>query len=106
MAGTPLLVGALGAVAIAGLAAVSAGAALVESQRLAGAADAAALAGGDALLGWVAGEPCAVASRIAEANRARLSSCRVEGLELVVTVSGTALGLPVERSARAGARRT
>jgi secretion/DNA translocation related TadE-like protein len=106
MAGAPLVVGALSAVAIAGLAAVSAGAALVESQRLAGAADAAALAGGDALLGWVAGEPCAVASRIAEANRAPLASCTVEGLELLVSVSGTALGMPMERSARAGARRS
>lgn len=106
MAGAALAVGVLGAVAIVGLSGVSAGVALVRSQSLAGAADAAALAGGDALLGWVGGEPCAVASRVAEANGARISSCAVEGLELVVTVSGTALGVPIERSARAGARRT
>lgn len=106
MSGAALVVGVLGAVAVVGLSCVSAGVALVESQRLAGAADAAALAGGDALLGWVPGEPCAVASRVAEANRARVSECVVDGLELVVTVSGAALGLPIERAARAGARRT
>lgn len=80
--------------------------AVVESQRLAGAADAAALAGGDALLGWHAEVPCAVASRVVAANRARLAGCRVDGAEIVVTVSGTAAGLPVERASRAGPPRS
>lgn len=106
MAGAPLVVGVLAAVALGGGGAVVAGGALAESQRLAGAADAAALAGGDALLGWHAEAPCAVASRVAAANRARLAACRIEGVEIVVTVSGTAAGLPVERSSRAGPPRS
>lgn len=102
MAGAPLVLGLVAVVAVGGGGAVVAGTALVESQRLAGAADAAALAGGDALLGWLAEPPCAVASRVAAANRTHLAACRVEGLEIVVAVSGTAAGLPVERSSRAG----
>ena len=106
MAGAPLVVGLIAAVAVTGGGAVVAGGALVESQRLAGAADAAALAGGDALLGWHAEPPCAVAARVAAANRARLTACRIEGVEIVVMVSGTAVGVPVERSSRAGPSRS
>lgn len=106
MAGAPLVVGVLAAVAVCGGGAVVAGSALAESQRLAGAADAAALAGGDALLGWIAEPPCAVASRVAAANRARLAGCRVDGVEIVISVSGTAAGLPIERSSRAGPPRS
>ena len=106
MAGAPLIVGVLAAVALCGGGAVVAGSALAESQRLAGAADAAALAGGDALLGWIAEPPCAVASRIATANRAGLTACVIDELEIVVTVAGTAAGLPIERSSRAGPPRS
>ncbi|GAA1686718.1 hypothetical protein GCM10009792_03210 [Microcella alkalica] len=106
MAGAPLVVGLAAAVALSGGGAVAVSVALVESQRISGAADAAALAGADALLGWVAEAPCASAARVAEVNRARLSACRVDGVEIVVTVSGAAAGIPVERSARAGPARS
>lgn len=102
MAGAPLAVALIAAVAIGGTAAVAAGGALSGSQRLAAAADAAALAGGDALLGWVPGAPCAVAARVAAANDAALTACRIEGLEIVVTVSAPVLATTAERSARAG----
>ncbi|KQV26841.1 MULTISPECIES: Rv3654c family TadE-like protein [unclassified Microcella] len=106
MAGAPLVVGLLAVVALGGGGMTLASTALAESQRLAGVADAAALGGGDALLGWVPGPPCAVAERVAEANGAGLSGCRVEGLEIVVSVSGTTAGIPVQRSARAGPPRS
>lgn len=102
MVGAPLVAGLLAVTAASGITVVSASGALVRSQQLAIAVDAAALAGGDVLLGWVAGEPCAVASRVAEANGAALTACRIEGLEVVVTVSATLLGTAVERTARAG----
>ena len=67
-AGTVLIVGLVTVVLIAGLALVTAGVGLARGQQLSGAADAAALAAADVLLGWVAGDPCAAATRVAAAN--------------------------------------
>ncbi|WP_169077226.1 Rv3654c family TadE-like protein [Microcella alkalica] len=106
MAGAVLVVSALVTTASLGVTGVAAATALAESQRLAGVADAAALAGGDAMLGWVSEQPCDAATRVARANGAPLTACSIEGATVVVTVSGAALGLPLQRSARAGAPRT
>ena len=101
-AGTVLVVGLVAVVLAAGLALVGAGVALARGQQLAAAADAAALAAGDVLLGWIPGEPCAAAATRA-AHSARLLDCSSEGLAVTVRVGANILGLAVERSARAGA---
>jgi len=83
-----------------GLAAGSAAA--VSSQRLAGAADAAALAAADTASGAVSGDPCGRAGEIAAASGASLEACAVDGLIATVTVSGPFGALAVTASARAG----
>jgi len=85
-----------------GLAVVGLGGALTLRQRVVAAADAAALAAGDALLGAVAGDPCALAAQVAAAHRVALSSCRLEGAEAVVVASVELLGAPVSAESRAG----
>lgn len=102
-AGTVLVVALVTVVLIVGLTLVTAGVGLARGQRLSAAADAAALAAGDVLLGWVAGEPCGVAARVAAAHDARLLSCDSAGLAVTVRVGASILGIAVERSARAGA---
>ena len=98
-----MLIVALGAVvSIAGLTVLGAADALVRGQQLTAAADAAALAAADVLLGWSPGDPCAVAQRVAEAHSARLNACGSEGLTVLVRVEASILGMPLSRSARAG----
>ncbi|WP_439565668.1 Rv3654c family TadE-like protein [Microcella sp.] len=101
-AGSVLVVALVAVIALAGLTALGGAHALVRGQRLSAAADAAALAAGDALLGWVAGEPCTLAQRVAEAHAVRLAECSSEGLTVLVRVESSILGLIVSRSARAG----
>jgi len=102
-AGSVLVVALVAMVASAGLVVLGAAHALVREQHLTAAADAAALAAGDVLLGWVAGDPCAVAQRVAEAHSARLVECVSEGLTVRVRVEASILAVTVSRSARAGA---
>lgn len=101
-AGSVLVVALVAVVAIAGLTVLGAAHALVRGQQLTAAADAAALAAGDALLGWVAGEPCSLAQRVADAHSVMLAECSNEGLTVLVRVEASILGLMVGRSARAG----
>jgi secretion/DNA translocation related TadE-like protein len=96
------VLGLVAIVATAGLILVGAASALSSAQRVSAAADAAALAAADVMLGWVAGEPCDLAARVARAHRTALHDCRSEGFSMVVTVRMTVLGIVVERSARAG----
>jgi secretion/DNA translocation related TadE-like protein len=102
-AGTALVVGLVAVVVIAGSALVGAGGALVRGQQVTAAADAAALAAADVLLGWAPGDPCAVAERVASAHDVRLSGCAAHGLSVLVRVEASILGVTVSRSARAGA---
>lgn len=102
MAGALLVVGALAAVAVVGAAAVAGAGATARAQQLGHAADAAALAAGDVLIGWSAGEPCAAAERLAAVHGAALRDCRIESSTVIVVVSGPVLGIPIERAARAG----
>ncbi len=101
-AGSVLIVALIAAVAIAGLTLTAAAHGVARSQELDAAADAAALAAGDVLLGWVAGDPCTVAQRVAAAHAARLTECGGEGLTVLVRVEARILGMAIERSARAG----
>ncbi len=101
-AGSALVVGLVAVVAITGFTLLGAGQALVRSQQVVAAADAAALAAADVMLGWAPGDPCAVAERIATAHDVRLTTCAAEGLSVIVRVETSILGLTVSRSARAG----
>ena len=76
--------------------------ALVAKQRVAGAADAAALAAADVAIGIVPGVPCEQASVVARANGAALSGCRQDGAIVTVRASMIVLGLPVAALATAG----
>lgn len=71
----------------------------VAQARAASAADLAAVSAADALA--AGGDPCPVASNIASANGASLTSCTVDGQDVVVSVE-----LPAGRfgTARAAAR--
>ena len=100
-AGSVLIVALIAIVSIAGLTVLGGAHALVRGQQLSAAADAAALAAGDALLGWVTGEPCELARRVAEAHAVRLVDCSNEGLTVLVRVDASILGMVIARSARA-----
>ena len=104
-AGTVLALAIVAATTIATIAVLGVAAALAVRHRAATAADAAALAAADVVLGAVTGEPCARAEHVASANGVDLFSCRVEGAEAVVAVRTEVLGVPVEVQARAGAPR-
>lgn len=81
---------------------VAVGHAAVASQRLAGAADAAALAAADAALGVVSLEPCAAAAMTAEHNGAAIEACDLDGATATVTVTAAVLGITAYATARAG----
>lgn len=102
-AATPLVVGLIAATALLATLLLGLGAALADAGRLAHTADGAALAAGDTLLGWAAGDPCAAAERVAAANDAAVVACSVGDTSVVVTVRRSILLLPVECTARAGA---
>lgn len=84
------------------LAAIGLGGALVERQRVIGAADNAAIAAADAARGLVPDSPCPVAERVAEANRAELRSCEVDGYVVTVEVGASIWGVPLRARATAG----
>ncbi len=100
--GTVLAVGILALVVAVAVSGVGLGAGLAARQRVIGAADAAALAAADALSGAVPGVPCDMAARVAEANGARVDSCRLEGPDAIIRVSGSFGGVPLTAGARAG----
>jgi len=89
---------------MAGLGGAAIGTARVARHQAQNAADLAALAGAtDAIFGEAVA--CARAARFATSNGARLTSCTVDGLEIVVRVEVTVRPLPgVLRYAEAGAR--
>lgn len=76
--------------------------ALVERQRIAGAADAAALAAADVAIGREPGVPCVVARQIAAANHAALERCVVDGVIVTVRVASSAGIVPITAIATAG----
>jgi secretion/DNA translocation related TadE-like protein len=72
------------------------------NQAVQGAADAAALAAADTASGLLPGVPCDAATRAAEVNGARLSSCTVDGLIATVSVAHTVGIITIGSKARAG----
>jgi secretion/DNA translocation related TadE-like protein len=96
-AGSILLLG-IGSVVVAlGIAATLVGAAVTNRHRAQVAADLGALAGARYVVEG-AGTACGRAGEIVAANRGRLVDCRLDGLDLLVTV---AVG-PARAAARAG----
>lgn len=102
----PVLLGCAAAALVLALPVVTAAGALEARQRAAGGADAAALAAADAANGWIEGDPCGLAARVAVAVEAELVSCRVDeriGEARVVVRARSGLGV-AEARARAGPR--
>ncbi|HTN54926.1 MAG TPA: Rv3654c family TadE-like protein [Microbacterium sp.] len=104
MAGTVLAAGILTVTATLSLGLAAVGGAAVTAQRVAGAADAAALAAADAASGAVITEedPCALAARVAAATGVAVSVCTVRGLTATVEVRSAYAGLVAVSRARAG----
>ena len=75
---------------------------LSAQQRVAGAADASALAAADIAVGIRAGSPCSIAATVAAANNARLDGCLVDGTTATVRVTASVLGFEVSARATAG----
>lgn len=101
-AGSVLALAVVGVTVVCALAALGLGSALVVRQRVVAAADAAALAAADTLLGVVPGDPCARAAEVAQAHRVALAECRLDGAEARVRVGSSVLGLPISVESRAG----
>jgi secretion/DNA translocation related TadE-like protein len=76
--------------------------ALPVKHRVKDAADAAALAAADVLVGRTPGAPCEIAGFVAEANRADVVRCELDGLVATVTTGATVLGLAVTATSSAG----
>jgi secretion/DNA translocation related TadE-like protein len=102
MAGTILSVGIVACAATLVVTFTTAGGAAVFSQRLTGAADAAALAAADAASGLIGGAPCDRAAELASAGGTELVGCDLDGLVATVVVSGTFGRFAARASARAG----
>jgi len=102
MAGAMLSVGVVLCTATLAVGYATVGAAAVESQRVAGIADAAALAAADAASGAVSGQPCTRAAEIASAMSASVDVCTVAELVATVTVSTRFGAFLATASARAG----
>lgn len=102
MAGSVLAIGVLAVAAAVTLGMSAVGGAAVVSQRVSGAADAAALAAADGASGAVSGEPCDRAGAVAAASGALLTQCATAGLIATVTVVARYAGVEVSASARAG----
>jgi secretion/DNA translocation related TadE-like protein len=77
-------------------------AALVVRQRVANAADAAALAAADAASGALPGAPCVVAATAARLGGVGLGACDVSPPYAEITAESRVLGIPVRVAARAG----
>jgi secretion/DNA translocation related TadE-like protein len=100
-----------GVVTVVGITAVTVGltvafaaacGAAVQAQKLAGTADAAALAAADTVSGAVDGVPCDAADAVAAADGATLEECVLDGLVATVTVSTAYGGIPFDAHSRAG----
>lgn len=104
MAGTALSAGVLVVAASLSLGLAAVGGAAVTAQRVAGAADAAALATADVASGAVSTgeEPCAAGARVAAAFGVTLTDCTLEGLVATVQVQAVYAGLAAVSRARAG----
>ncbi|HRQ00140.1 MAG TPA: flp pilus-assembly TadE/G-like family protein [Terrimesophilobacter sp.] len=101
-AASVLAVGILSALFALLIALVPLYAALIERQRVAGAADAAALAAADVAVGREPGLPCTVARFVAEANTTTLDACVVDGYVVTVRVVSDRRAIRIEAVSTAG----
>jgi secretion/DNA translocation related TadE-like protein len=101
-AGSVLALAIIATVVVVTLSVTALGAGLVVRQRVIGAADAAALAAADVLLGASPGVPCAVARHVAEANDASLDACELDGYVVTVSVRAGFAGVAVGARSTAG----
>jgi secretion/DNA translocation related TadE-like protein len=101
-AGSILALAIVAAAIMLALAMVGLGAGLVVRQRTIAAADASALAAADVLLGAAPGDPCTVASAVAERNGATLESCDLDGYVATVTTRAVVGGAPTVARSTAG----
>jgi len=92
----------LTAAALLSVALLAAAGLLVERQRTAGAADAAALAAADVLAGLEVGDPCGRAGAVAAATGHRVVACALDGPVTTVTASAVGSGPLVSATASAG----
>ncbi|WP_306169558.1 MULTISPECIES: Rv3654c family TadE-like protein [unclassified Microbacterium] len=95
-------VGVVAVVAAMTVALDAVGGAAVTARRVAGTADAAALAAADTVSGAVPGYPCDAAARVTVAAGWELTECRLDGLIATVTVAGAYGGVPLDARSRAG----
>lgn len=102
MSGSVVTAGIVSALLGVSLTVTGAGATLIHGQITHGAADAAALAAADALVGLSSGDPCTRATEIAKLNGVTLTNCSVEKTSVVVRVASTSLGIRLDSTARAG----
>lgn len=102
MAGSVSTVGVLTVVAGMAVAVAAVGGATLTARRVAGTADAAALAAADTASGAVSGYPCDAAARVTAAAGWELTECHVNGLIATVTVAGAYGGVPLDARSRAG----
>lgn len=100
---TVLVVMAIGVVLLCLAGALTLLSAVQASHRARAAADLAALAGAQVLVGAETGEPCDIAVGVAESNGGSLIECAVAGSNITVTVA-TPAGWPGHGAARARAR--
>lgn len=103
-AASVVAVGLIAAVVLLTAITLAVAASYVDARRAALAADAAALAAADAVMGAITGVPCELAEQVARRNGARLTSCEVDGAvsRVDVVVAGRIAGLDASASARAG----
>lgn len=102
MSGAVASVGMVAAAAMLTVTFATVASAAVHGQRLAGAADAAALAAADTASGAVVGFPCERAAEVASATGSVLTECAVDGLVATVTVSSRFGPMTASARARAG----
>jgi len=102
MSGVPLNAGLLIVSATLAVGVGAAGAASVQSVRLAAAADAAALAAVDTLVGLAPGLPCDRAAEASARGGARLEACDIDDAIATVAVTTTVGPFTARATARAG----
>ena len=101
-AGSALAIGLVAAIVLVTATTLPLYMAFAASRRVAGAADAAALAAADTASGALAGVPCEAAESVANLNGVRVTSCELRGVVATIVVDDEVLGVPLEGRARAG----
>lgn len=101
----PAAIGCAFAAVVLGIPVVAVGAGLEARHRVAGAADAAALAAAYAAAGWIPSEPCALAAEVTSSMSVVLTSCEAAGGEARVEVRAAAPLGGVRARARAAPER-